>query len=42
LLNPALLALDGSSIERELFTALFHDSACLLYIVQENQPSDCP
>ena len=42
LLNPALGALDGGSVSRELFTALFHDSACVLDVILENQPADCP
>jgi hypothetical protein len=42
LLNPALQALDGGSIDRELFTVLFHDSACILDSILENQPADCP
>lgn len=42
LLNPALRALDGGSIDRELFTVLFHDSACILDSVLDNQPADCP
>ncbi|HVZ34796.1 MAG TPA: hypothetical protein VG963_20355, partial [Polyangiaceae bacterium] len=42
LLNPALRALDGGSIDRALFTALFLDSACVLDAVLDNQPADCP
>jgi hypothetical protein len=42
LLNPALQALRGGSIERDLFTVLFQDSACILDAVLENQPADCP
>lgn len=42
LLNPALLALDGGTVSRELFTALYQDSACILNVVLENQPADCP
>jgi hypothetical protein len=41
-LNPALGALDGGSVSRELFTALFLDSACVLNAVAQNQPSGCP
>jgi hypothetical protein len=42
LLNPALQSLNGGSIDRELFTSLFHDSACILGTVLTNQPADCP
>jgi hypothetical protein len=42
LLNPALQALDGGSIDRVLFTALFQDSACRLHAILDNQPVDCP
>ena len=41
-LNPALQALDGGSIERALFQALFLDSACVLHAVAQNQPATCP
>jgi hypothetical protein len=38
LLDPALQALDGGSVERDLFSSLYVLSLCHLSVVLENQP----